>query len=148
MILLINVTMTNETEFTRLDDNNLTQDETGMIIPVIEEHLVVDKKVIESGKIVISKQVEETPESVNIELLHDEHVVEHVSVNELVDAVPAVRYEGDTIVIPVMKEVLVKRILLVEEIRITKRTVQTNEQHEFTLRKEKVQVERVINNNQ
>jgi len=103
---------------------------------------------VESGKIVISKQVEEIPESINIDLLHDEHTVEHVAVNELVDAVPGVRHEGDTIIIPVLKEVLVKRVLLVEEIRITKKTVQSNEQQEFTLRKEKVQVERVINNNQ
>lgn len=83
-----------------------------------------------------------------MDLLHDEHVVQRVSVNELVDAVPSVRYEGDTIIIPVLKEVLVKRILLVEEIRITKHTVHSNEQQEVTLRKEKVQVERVINNNQ
>jgi stress response protein YsnF len=47
-----------------------------------------------------------------------------------------------------MKEVLVKRILLVEEIRITKKSVQSSEQQEVTLRKEKVHVERVVNNNQ
>ena len=148
MILLFSLRMTNENELskTALEGQNL--DNTSLVIPVIEEELIVGKKVVESGRVVISKQVEETSETVNIELLHDEHAVEHVPVNEFVDAVPAVRYEGDTIIIPVMKEVLVKRILLVEEIRITKKSVQSSERQEVTLRKEKVHVERVVNNNQ
>ena len=55
---------------------------------------------------------------------------------------PPVRYEGDTIIIPVIKEVLVKRNLLVEEVRITKRTGETVVQQQVALRKENVTVER------
>jgi uncharacterized protein (TIGR02271 family) len=117
-------------------------------IPVIEEEIYVGKKVVETGRVVISKAVDEVKESINIELLHDEHTVEHVAINELVDSMPSIRYEGQTVIIPVLKEVLVKRVLLVEEIRITKRVVQTNEEQEFSLRREKVTVDHVHHNDQ
>lgn len=111
-------------------------------IPVIEEHIVVDKKIEETGKLKISKHVTENIETINIPLLHNEHYIEHKEINMLVDDLPSIRYEGDTIIIPVIKEVLVKRTLLVEEIRITQRTLETNEQQQIKLRKENVTVER------
>jgi uncharacterized protein (TIGR02271 family) len=140
MILRMRLRMASENEISGMEDNRL-KDEGGVVIPVIEEQLTVGKRVVETGKVLVSKTVEEVSESVNMELLHDEHVVEHVPVNELVDVMPAVRYEGQTIIIPVLKEVLVKRVLLVEEIRITKRVVQTTEQQEVTLRRERVTVD-------
>ena len=124
------------------EEQSLANDKaTNTVIPVIEEQLVVDKKIIETGKIAISKHITESVETVNIPLLHNDHIVEHIEINRFVDDAPLIRYDGDTIIIPVLKEVLVKRTLLVEEIRITKHTFQTNEQQQFTLRKENVVVE-------
>ncbi len=122
--------------------------ETDLKIPVIEEQIKIEKSIIETGKIQISKHITEHDELINIPLLHEEHVIEHININVFVDDLPVTRYEGDTMIIPVLKEVVVKRILLVEEIRITKKTVQTNEQQSVTLKAQEVTISRVpLNNN-
>ncbi len=134
--------MTNSKLFEKQNLINNDEGINNINIPVIEEHIVVDKKIEETGKLKISKHVVENIETVNIPLLHNEHYIEHKEINVLVDDLPSIRHEGDTIIIPVIKEVLVKRILLVEEIRITQRTLETNEQQQIKLRKENVTVER------
>ncbi len=42
-----------------------------VIIPVIEEQLMVDKKTIETGKVTISKKVEERNEIITVSLLRE-----------------------------------------------------------------------------
>ena len=111
-------------------------------IPVIEEQMVVEKKTIETGRIIISKKVEEKVETVTVPLHHEEYIVEHVAFDKLIDELPSVRHEGNVMIIPVVKEVMVKRMLLVEEIRITKLIKETSEPQQMTLRKEVVTVER------
>ena len=55
------------------------------------------------------------------------------------------RQEGDVLVIPVLEEVIVlqKRLMLKEEIRITKRSQQTIEPQVVTLRREEIVVEQL-----
>jgi len=55
-----------------------------------------------------------------------------------------VRHEGDTMIVPVLEEVLVveKRLVLKEELRVTRRRVETREPQTVTLRREDVVVER------
>jgi len=65
--------------------------------------------------------------------------------SQIVEKAPeAVRYEGDTIIIPVLKEIAVveKKILLVEEIRVTKTITHSEQKEEVTLRKEEINIER------
>jgi stress response protein YsnF len=54
------------------------------------------------------------------------------------------RYEGDTLIIPVIEEVLVveKKLLLKEEVHITKYVGETQQEKTVTLRSEEVSVER------
>jgi stress response protein YsnF len=54
------------------------------------------------------------------------------------------RNEGDTTIIPVLREVVVvqKRYEIVEEIRITKRKTERTDSQQVTLRKEEVHIER------
>ncbi len=111
-------------------------------IPVIEEHLIIDRKTIETGRVIISKKTEEKIETVNIALLREDYSIEHIPVDKLVDEAPSIRYEGEVMIIPVIREVMVKRILIVEEIRITKNTTETSEPQQMMLRKEVVTVER------
>lgn len=113
------------------------------MIPVIEEHVRVSKKVIESGRIHLHKEVHEEEVMVDIPLTEEEVEIERVPINKFVDEAPqAVRYEGDTMIVPVLKEVVVKRLVLVEEMRVTKRRRKTQETHPLTLRKEEVRIER------
>ncbi len=116
------------------------QEPVSIIIPVIEEHIVIDKQTVETGRVRISKEVKTEQEQINISLQHDEYDVERIAVNRFVDLVPEVRKEGNVTIIPVLKEVMVKRVLLVEEIKITRHTIEHTEHHEVALRKEVVKV--------
>ena len=69
--------------------------------------------------------------------------IKKVAVNKYVTEAPAIRYEGNTTIIPVMKEVAVieKKLLLVEEVHVTKHVVGKTEQRTVPLRKEEIEVE-------
>ncbi|WP_082161609.1 YsnF/AvaK domain-containing protein [Rufibacter radiotolerans] len=118
-------------------------------IPVIEEKVNLDKEVVEKGSVRITKVVSEQEVPVNIPLLQEDHDIQRVAVNQYVDTPPPpLRYEGDTMIIPILQEVLVveKRLLVVEELRITKHQVQTHETQHISLRKEEIKIERVSPN--
>jgi uncharacterized protein (TIGR02271 family) len=113
-------------------------------IPVIEEHVHVDKQLVEKGVVRVSKRVYQENVDVDVPLIHEEHDVNRVPVNQYVDTPPAVRYEGETMIIPVLREEVIvqKRLVLVEELHITKKLVQTQSHQQVTLRKEEVVVDR------
>ncbi|GAB4025577.1 hypothetical protein GCM10028809_06960 [Spirosoma gilvum] len=113
-------------------------------IPVIEEQILLEKQVIETGTVRIQKQVTEEAQAVDISVFQEEVTVNHVAVYQYVDSPPPVRYEGETMIIPVLREVLVteKRLLLVEEVHVTKRHITRQETQEEILRKEEITVER------
>jgi len=134
-----NFSETNKNEY----NDSLPKENETVIIPIIQETATVDKHVVEKGKIRIEKGIEETNETVDVSLQHDEYTIRRVAINQYVDGdAPQVRHEGDTLIIPVVKEVVVKRLLLVEEVRITKEIVSTTEQFEMPLRKEVVTITR------
>lgn len=113
-------------------------------IPIIQEQVKVGKKTVQTGKMRIKKKVSEHEELVNTTLQQDEIDVERVPVNKVLDTPPPVRYEGDTMIIPVLKEVAViqKKFMLVEEIHVKKRKVQTEAHQIVVLRKEEIDIER------
>ena len=115
---------------------------------IMEERAAVNREVVEQAKVRIVKTVHQDEELVDLSSRQEEVEVHKVVINKYVDAAPEVRYEGDTMVVPVMKEVVVveKRLLLAEEIHITKRTVQSNKEETFPLLREEVHVERVTRN--
>lgn len=127
-------------------NSSLPNDRDTIVIPVIHETVSIDKQVVEKGKIKVKKTVEEVNEAIDVTLQHDEYTIKRVAINEYVDAhAPQVRYEGNTLIIPVVKEVVVKRLLLVEEVHIVKEIVAANEQLNIPLRKETVVVSRSAN---
>ncbi|MDB5301088.1 MAG: hypothetical protein JWO87_2751, partial [Phycisphaerales bacterium] len=62
-----------------------------------------------------------------------------------VEVVPEVRREGDTLIVPLVEEVLVveKRLVLREEVRVTTRRSQTHQPQRVTLRSEEAEIERI-----
>ena len=116
-----------------------------VVIPVIAEQLHVDKQLIETGRVRLVKTVHQDEQTINIPLLREEVTIERVALNQYVDQPPATRQEGDTTIYPVLQEVVVteKRLLLVEEIRVTKRQVESHETQSVMLRREEVNVERI-----
>lgn len=131
------------------DQKNFQQEsatsDNKIVIPILEEQLKVGKKLIETAHVRLSKTINESIESLEIPLKEEEIVVNRVPKNELVDVMPAAsRYEGDVMIIPVLKEVAVieKRIMLVEEIHVSKKQTEKTETREVTIRKEEVTVTR------
>lgn len=78
-----------------------------LVIPVIQEEITVDKQIVETGKVRISKRISKHEELVDVPFLRNEVSTERVLVNLFVEAVPPVRQDGDTMIIPVFKERLV-----------------------------------------
>ena len=115
------------------------------VIPVIEEELDVQKRVVETGKVRVTKGVHEHETLVDEPLFRDEVEVERVLIDRVVDGPVPVRYEDDTTIVSIMEEVLMiaKRLVLKEELHIRKRRVETHRPQQVTLRREEVRVERL-----
>lgn len=122
----------------QVPDSNIT-------IPVVAEQLQIGKDVVETGRIRVSKTVQEEHRVVDVPTIQEEVKVERVAINQYVATPPAVRYEGDTMIMPILQEVLVveKRLLLVEEVRITKQQIETRTPQQVTLRKEEIHLHRI-----
>ena len=116
-----------------------------VVTPVIIEELDVRKHTVETGRIRITKVVHEHEQLVDEPLLREEVILERVPVNRYIEAPIPVRYEGDTMIISLLKEVPVieKRLMLTEELRITRRSAEHHEPLPVTLRSEEVTVERL-----
>jgi len=123
-------------------------DASAIVIPVIQEEIVVDKYIVEKGKVRVSKRVSEYEEIVDEPLFHEEVKVERVPVNKFIDVSPPVRQEGDTLIIPVVEEQVFvqKRLVLVEELHIKKEVVEMHQPQIVTLLKEQVEINRVAEN--
>jgi len=123
-----------------------TQQE-GLRIPVIEEQLAVGTRVVETGRGVrVHKTVSEQPVTIDERLMREEVDVRHVPVDRIVapEEAPASRYEGDTLVVPVLEEVLVveRRLRIKEELHITRVRHEEHYQETVPLKAEQVDVER------
>lgn len=115
-------------------------------IPVVQEELAIGKRVVETGKGVrVTKTVSEREQLVDEVLAMADVVVDRVPIGRVVDVanMPGVRHEGDTMIVPVLEEVLYveKRIILKEEIRITSKRHEAREPQRVVLRSEQVSVE-------
>jgi len=114
-----------------------------IVIPVIEETMTVEKRLV-TRPVRIVKSVEERQVTVDETFAEEDIEVERVQVDREVDGPVSIRYEGDTIVIPLLEEVVVveKRLRLREEVRIRRRHTTRALTEPVTLRREEVRVER------
>jgi len=115
------------------------------VIPVIQEQATVSKRVVETGKVRIAKQVREYEEIVDVPNIQEEVKVERVPINKMVDAAPDVRTEGDVTIIPVVEEryVVEKRLFVVEELHVRKERHETHNPQKVRVLKEEIEVERI-----
>lgn len=114
------------------------------VIPVIEEQVRIDKHIVDEGGVILRKEVEKKIVDVESVLSQENITIERIPIDRPVETAPApVRYEGDTMIVSVVQEELVvqKRLILVEEIRISKTTEQKNIREPMELRREKLSIE-------
>lgn len=115
------------------------------VIPVIQEQATAYKRVVETGKVRISKHVREYVELVDIPHFQEEVKVERVPVNQFVETAPGVRTEGDVTIIPILEEkyVLEKKLVLVEELHVRKERNESHQPQKVKVLKEEVEVNRI-----
>ena len=121
--------------------NTLGSGET-RVLPVLEEQLDIRKVAVETGAVRVRKIVHEESRTVDLALMQEEVSVARVPVNRVVENKFHSRQEGDTLVIPIFKEVVTKHLVLVEEVRITTRRNPEASTQEVTLKREEAVVER------
>jgi uncharacterized protein (TIGR02271 family) len=107
-----------------------------------EERLTARKQMEQVGEVDFRKEIEEVPGRLEVEAHREEVHVEHVPVDKVVREKVDPWEEGDTLVVPVYEEqlVVVKRLVMREQIRI--RRVGTTEIRlvEDTLRRERLRI--------
>jgi uncharacterized protein (TIGR02271 family) len=111
-------------------------------LPVAEERLRVGKRKVETGRVRVSTRTEERQQPIREELVREEVEVERVRIDRFSDTEPQMRQDGDVLIVPVFEEVLVKRILVREELRITRKRRVDKVEDLVTLKHQKVVVER------
>lgn len=138
-LIPLDQTMLTDMELASLDNNDQ------IVVPVIEEELLVTKQQIERSVVRVTTKVNSREEVVEEPLLHEWVSVERVPVNQFIEGdLPNVREEDGVMVIPIIEEVLViqKKILLREEVRLIKRKATVRKPQRVVLRSQVVEVER------
>lgn len=116
-----------------------------LVIPVLREEVHADTVPVVTGGVRVTKRVESHDEVVEQELRKSHVEVKRVKTNRVVDGPQPVRRAGDTLIIPVVSEVLrvQKQWVVTEEIHITESQERETVQNQVTLNSEQAEIERV-----
>jgi uncharacterized protein (TIGR02271 family) len=115
------------------------------VIPLVEEELRLDKRMVTTGKVRVRTSVDVETELVKATLDGETVEVTRVPIDRIVDQAPAVRTENDVTIIPILEEILVveKRLVLKEELHVHKRRTREEVETPVELRKQRAIIERV-----
>jgi uncharacterized protein (TIGR02271 family) len=120
-----------------LQEGNEGQPVTGAAdsatLQLFAEELSVSKETVETGRVRVATRTRERESLIDEDLARERVEIETVPIGLQIDAVPEVRLEGDTTIVPIVEEILVveRRLVLKEEVRI--RRVRTTERHKETV---------------
>jgi len=119
-----------------IDDSKLT---------LLAEELSVGKEAVETGHVRVSKQTHTREVAVDESLLRESAEIETIPIGRQIFEMPSVRHEGETIIVPIVEEILhtERRLILKEEIRITQRKTTEQFHDRVTLRYQEAVVTRV-----
>ena len=126
-----------------------TLDEPGVIgetiIPRVEEQLVISKRVVETGRVRVVKNLVEQPHLIDETIVYEDYTVERVPINREVFEIGPTRVEGDLTIIPVYEEEVIvsKRLVLREEIHLIKKRREEHHPRTIMLRKQEVKIHRL-----
>jgi uncharacterized protein (TIGR02271 family) len=113
------------------------------VVELREEQLVAQKQLVDLGEVVVRTTVEDVPGHIEIDALREEVEVEHVPVGEVVTDRREPWEENGVLVIPMYEEqlVVVKRLVLREQLRVRRVGTVKHQVFEDTLQKERLVVE-------
>ena len=114
------------------------------ILHVVTETATLEKRDVLTGRVRVTTRTETVDELVSAALERSDVSVSRVPIDREVEAIPAVRTEGDVTIIPVVEEILVieKRLVLREEIHLRQTTIVQSVDVPVSLRKQQAVIER------
>lgn len=114
-------------------------------IPLAEEEVSVGVERRTTGRVRVGTVTGSFEEHVSADVESSDVDVQRVQVGRVVEAVPEIRVDGDVTIIPVIEEVLVieKRLVLKEELHVTRTRVRERIEVPVTLRRQEVMIERI-----
>ncbi len=114
-------------------------------LTLLAEELSVGKETVETGRVRVSKQTHTREVAINEALLRENAEVETIPIGKQIFEMPSVRHEGETTIVPIVEEVIhmERRLMLKEEVRITRRKLTEQFHDRVTLRYQEAVVTRV-----
>ncbi len=88
-------------------------------VPLVEERVQIEKVEVETDRVRVRTIVDEHSENVEQVLQTGRLDVRHIPLDQEVAEAPAPRQDGDTLIVSIVEERLVKRLFLIEEVHIT-----------------------------
>ena len=126
-------------------DHDLRTASETLVVPLHAEEVSITRRTVAGSTVRVATITHEREQRVDEALTHERVEVERVPIGRVVDAVPPVRTEGDTTIMPVVEEIIVveRRLVLKEEVRI--RRVRSTEHHResVVLRTQDAEITRV-----
>jgi uncharacterized protein (TIGR02271 family) len=115
-----------------------------IVVPRVEEQLEIHKEKRATGRVKVQIVPRVRTERVDLVLENEEVEIKRVPVNRVVDAPSPMRQEGDVTILPVYEEITVveKKLVLKEEVHITRRRKQKHETQQLPVRSEEVKITR------
>jgi uncharacterized protein (TIGR02271 family) len=131
-----------ELSFSEHPSANATDD---LKLTLAAEQLVVGKDTVETGRVRVTKQTHTREVDVDQELLKESAEIETIPIGRQIFEMPSIRHEGETTIVPIVEEILhtERRLILKEEVRITKRKTTEKFHDRVTLRHQEAVVTRV-----
>lgn len=122
---------------------SLIDDDRTVTVPLHEEVLDATTREVERGRVRVRTRVETVPHEATVNVTREDVSVERVPVGQIVDRAPEPRWEGDTLIVPLVEEVLFieKRLQVREELRITRNRAGEQRTIREDLRREAADVE-------
>ena len=116
-----------------------------IVIPLLAEQLKIARQKVLTGGVRVHKTVAERTETIDEPTLREDVEIERVPINRFVAEPPAVRREGEVMIVPLVEEVLVveKKLVLREEIRVTTRRDTVRQPQQIVLRREEATLEQI-----
>jgi uncharacterized protein (TIGR02271 family) len=114
-------------------------------LTLLAEELAVEKEAVETGRVRVTKQTRTREAFVDESLLREHAEIETIPIGRQISEMPSVRQEGETIIIPIVEEILhtERRLILKEEVKITRRRTTEQFHDRVTLRYQEADIARV-----
>jgi stress response protein YsnF len=115
-------------------------------IPLAAERLLVGTRMRRTGTVRVSTRVERRTTVVDPPLRRQRIEIRRRRVDRFVEEPPDVRREGDTLIVPIVEDVVTTRLKVVEEVAITLRRSIERRPQRVELRRERAVIERLPGN--